>query len=155
MAERTPELAAPWGYPDWFHHHGNKVEVFNLDLKGRGLILKASAAHLTVGPHPANPDRWIVAWEVHHRGAQVAGETSMSTELLRRAFGLTDETERAGEWLIDRYGGDTAFPGIYIRWHDCLNIPCPGTGGDGDPNISILLTNEIKEAVRQLLEQRS
>jgi hypothetical protein len=60
--------------------------------------------------------------------------------------------EESGEWLLDRYGGDSAAQGFYIRWRNCLNIPCPGTGHDGDPNISVTLSDDIKEAVRQLLE---
>lgn len=41
--------------------------------------------------------------------------------------------------------------GAFIRYGNFLNIPSPGTGHDGDPNISILIDGPIRRAVRQLL----
>ncbi len=57
-----------------------------------------------------------------------------------------------GSWLVGRYGGNSAVQSKFIRWGNFLNIPCPGTGHDGDPNVSIYVTDEIREAVRKLLE---
>jgi len=33
-----------------------------------------------------------------------------------------------------------------------LNIPCPGTGHDGDPNVSVYIEESIQRAIEQLLK---
>lgn len=53
--------------------------------------------------------------------------------------------------MLDRFGGTVARQGIFIRWRDFMNIPGPGTGGDGDANISVMITGEIKEAIKTIL----
>jgi len=152
MDERQPKIQPEWGLPVWFHHHGIKLRVFYLNSTGdKSLIIKGSAAQLVIAPY--GDDRWTVRWEiVWGRHEEVSGHITMLTETLRRAFGLADGTAESGEWILSRYGGDSAEQHRYLRWRDCLNIPGPGTGHDGDPNISVLLRDDIKEAVRQLLE---
>ena len=84
------------------------------------------------------------------------GRAWFSEEDLKSAFGFSDKSGEYGYWLIERYGADVASQGKYIRWRDHLNIPCPGIGNDGDPNVSIYLDDDIKNAVRELLsEERS
>lgn len=77
----------------------------------------------------------------------------MGNQIVAAAFGLTDylPMQLPGDFLLEKYGGDVACQFLFIRWQDYLNIPGPGTGHDGDPNISIKLTDEIKEAIRALL----
>ena len=84
----------------------------------------------------------------------------MSTKNLRCAFGLSDEEDYDGSratflpWRntnIERYGGTCFYQGVFLRYEYFLNIPGPGTGNDGNPNISVELDDGIKNAVRQLL----
>ena len=75
----------------------------------------------------------------------------MDDEHLKMAFGLSEESGKYGDWLIGRFGGESAEQGQFIRFENFLNIPCPGTGHDGDPNISIVLDDKIRDAVEHLL----
>lgn len=85
---------------------------------------------------------------------KTTGVVFFNDKHLRSAFNLqeTCQTEQHSLWLIDRFGGDCASQANYIRYKDYLNIPCPGTGHDGDPNISIMLDKDIRDAVRDMLE---
>jgi len=86
------------------------------------------------------------------------GSVIFPDQVLLAAFCLTDDPGVGvdwSQWLLDQYGGDLAIQGRFIHWTSqhttFLNIPCPGTGHDGDPNISLEVTPEIKDAIRQLV----
>lgn len=138
--------------PIWFHHHGIKMMLKEVDAASGHLAITGSAAWVDIDQIPEKRDRWNVVWKVKHSySEQVMGLTVMRNQTLARAFGLDDETDRLSLWLITRYGGTSAEQGQYIRYRDYLNINCPGTGHDGDPNVSIFLDEEIKQAIRQIL----
>lgn len=153
--KKEPELNMI-GAPVWWHHHGGKMRVEFLDLKKSALIISGSAAKVTISKSKQN--EWFVDWEVIHGGASVPHPQEshgrawlFSDNSLARAFGLSNDSDKTGEWIVERYGGNCASQGRYIRWMGFLNIPCPGTGHNGDPNVSILLQDEIVEAVAKLL----
>lgn len=144
-------------FPDWWHHHGSKMRVQELDLQGHNLVIAGSAAKVMIRVasqvHP-EATGWFIEWEVvqyQPYGEIVRGRVQVTNEELAVAFDLLYSPVTTGDWLLDRFGGDVAEQGKYIRWQRFLNIPCPGTGNDGDPNVSIELDKEIKEVVRQLL----
>lgn len=149
---RRPE----WGRcgPIWWHHHGMKIKVCReADLWT--LNLESSAVSVRISPYGPY---WKVEWRIVFSVlSEVIGNVKMSPQNLKCAFGLSDEEDLSmyhegyRTWLIDRFGGDCAVQGLFIRYDDYLNIPGPGTGLDGDPNVSIMLTDEIRNAVRQLL----
>ncbi len=145
-----------WGHPTWYHHHGDKMRVEKLDLQMPTLILSGSAARVVIGKEPSlNPKGWFVQWEVilyklSEEGAH--GRVYFEEKHIIAAFGLATHSGNSHDWLAKRYGADSAIQGKYIRWKTFLNIPCPGTGLDGDPNVSVRLDEEIKDAVRKLLE---
>ncbi len=140
--------------PKWWHHHGIKMRVEKLSQANKLLIITGSAASIRITSRTMrNDDGWYVKWEVlFDRDCKVNGQVWMATDNLRAAFGLSENSGKFGQWLIDRFGADSAEQGMYIRYKDYLNIPCPGTGHDGDPNVSILLDDKIKEAVSKLFE---
>ncbi|MDP2630772.1 MAG: hypothetical protein Q8P56_05175 [Candidatus Uhrbacteria bacterium] len=143
--------------PIWFHHHGSKMKVVAFDEKECRLVIAGSAAKITIRPGrqiQEGGDGWVVDWEVIQRVAYdeaTRGRRQFDSDELAAAFGLTGDSGDFGQWMIDQYGAHSAEQGKYIRWEDFLNIPCPGTGHDGDPNVSIHLDEKIKNAVRQLL----
>jgi len=140
------------GVPTWCHHHGSKMRVEEFDKTFRSLRLAGSAARLTIIPWSGDIQKWLVVWEVIQSSSEKAvGSVVFSSDDLRSAFGLSDESTEFSLWLIDLYGGDSARQGKYIRWKEFLNIPCPGTGHDGDPNVSIHIDGEMANAVRSLL----
>ncbi len=139
-------------YPNWCHMHGRKISISKLVLgKLRSLLLKSNAVILIISQEKDN--LWSVFWEIIFApNSKVEGNILFTAKELKIAFGLSDdENSKSGQWLIDRYGADVAEQGKYIRRGDFLNIPGPGTGNDGDPNVSIHLDNEIKNAIRDLL----
>lgn len=145
---REPEIRLY--HPVWWHHHGSKMRVKNFSIEHYVLFLKGSAASVRFVRQGSG--RWSVDWEViRSQSEKSGGRILMTKEQMQAAFGLSDESGNAGNWLIQQYGADSADQGSYIRWGKFLNIPCPGTGHDGDPNVSIELDEEMKNAVRQLL----
>ena len=139
--------------PDWCHSHCAKMQQVSLDVNLHVLAIRGSAAFLRISP--ANLDAsegWFVEWEITHGPwSTSSGRVIMDRNELEAAFGLSEETGKDGNWLLERYGGDSAVQGKFMRSGNYLNIPCPGTGHDGDPNISIELSDNIRDAVRQLL----
>lgn len=149
------------GKPEWFHHHGFKMSLETCDTETPLVVISATAARLEITHSPLfekDSHPWFVSWRVvqyRPRGEQVDGKTSMKPEELRAAFGLTDDQFGEGhKWLIERYGATTAVQREFIRYKDFLNIPGPGTGHDGDPNISIVLDPRIKKAVGDIMKGR-
>lgn len=134
------------GGPSWWHHHGWKMEVKELLLDQRKLTIEGSAARVVIQraadvlPNFESSHGWIVEWEVlqgDSYGKPDGGQRYWTDGDLAAAF-ATDGTR------------DAARQGNYARNGHFLNIPCMGTGHDGDPNVSIDVTGEITEAVRSL-----
>jgi len=150
---RVPEISGVG--PIWWHHHGMKMHLVWFDKNKRKLMIIGSAAEVTIQPFLSNTKMgWSVRWKVIQNvpSDEISyGRRTFSGEELAAAFGLTEDSGNYGEWLISRFGADSAEQGKYIRWHEFLNIPCPGTGHDGDPNVSIEIDEEIQKAIKELL----
>ncbi|MCX6720615.1 MAG: hypothetical protein NTW11_02320 [Candidatus Staskawiczbacteria bacterium] len=138
------------GAPIWWHKHGSKMRLKVFSHSANiFLVIQGSAAELKVGKLD---NRWIVAWKITQSPTEnSSGRIIMNDHSLAQAFGLDDDGLFSSCWLIERYGGTVAHQGQFIRWDKFLNIPCPGTGHDGDLNVSIYLDEKIKEAVGKLL----
>lgn len=142
------------GGPSWWHAHGRKLGVKSYDLD-QGVILEASAARLQIQPVADFPDAWLVIWRLKYSPSSwVEGRIEFLTEELEAAFGLSDLSGRFGDWLIAVYGADSAQQGKFIRYQEFLNIPDPGTGHDGDPNISVEVDEIVQQAVRLVISLR-
>ncbi|MBI4119168.1 MAG: hypothetical protein HY452_02815 [Parcubacteria group bacterium] len=156
-AVRRKDPQIRWCYPIWCHHHGAKMRVSQFDQQNRILTISGSAARVTIRKASLvyrDVEGWFVDWKViqlspYRVGAR--GRSQFNDEDLAAAFGLSENSGKFGDWLIEQFGADSAEQGKYIRWRNFLNIPCPGTGQDGDPNVSIHLDDEIRNAVQQLL----
>lgn len=135
--------------PSWWHSHGDKMSVRSFAPKIH-LVIAGSAATLTIkrAPPEVGDGMWHVSWRV----VQFAPEPFTEEVWGRRIF--------TGEELLLAFGrpnsdGPSSLheerQGKFIRLGNFLNIPCPGTGHDGDPNVSVYLTDEIRAAVSGLL----
>ena len=155
----SPLTYEEMGIPEWYHHHGWKMRLRELDLITPRLRIEGCAAAVTIlSTNTYEKTRlespWFVDWRVNQCTPTeeiVQGRRRFGNKELTAAFGLTDEQFYTTSWMLNRYQGTTAAQGLFIRFEDYLNIPGPGTGHDGDPNVSILLDREIKKAVQQLL----
>jgi len=145
------------GIPVWWHMHGMKMEVLSFDKKNLVLTFESSAATLVVTKASVvfpGAEGWLVDWKVVQSTAYnvgTVGRAWFGSHDLSAAFGINDISGSFGKWVLERYGGTVASQGKYIRYKNFLNIPCPGTGHDGDPNISIHLDDNIKDAIQKLL----
>ncbi len=150
VQKKDPEIR--WYFPIWHHHHSSKMKVRRFDQNWRILVIAGSAASVRITRVATTVDEgWYVDWEVvHSQQCKANGRVIFTSDELQAAFGLSDNSGTYGDWLISRFGAESAEQGKYIRWKDFLNIPCPGTGHDGDPNVSIEINEEIKRAVQQL-----
>lgn len=145
--------------PQWWHHHGTKMRGEYNPADGT-VTITGSAAKLFIYPksQQGSSKMWVVCWIVIFSfDSKVEGKLSFTTEQLCAAFGV--ETEKPfeahfGQWLIDRYGADYAEQGKFIRQGDYLNIPGPGTSNDGDPNVSVMLDDDITKAIKDLVERQ-
>lgn len=153
---RDDEVVAP----PWWHHHGIKMNVALLLADARLLSIGAPAANVRITRVAAKSDEgWYLDWEVRYsQREEVRGRVVMGSEELKAAFRLpgvmlADDREQYGRWLVDRYGAEFGEQGKFIRTGPYLNVPCPGTGRDGDPNVSIYVDEAITEAVRQILAE--
>lgn len=151
MEEIEPELKKIEAVPVWYHNHGNKMKIRAIGIQKDFLVIQGSAAEVVI---TKVVEGYLVGWKIRHGGPEIGvlGKTWFSSDDLAMAFGLRNTIPKFGKWLIERFGGTTASQGAFIRYKDWLNIPGPGTGHDYDPNVSIQLTQEIKQAVRTLLE---
>lgn len=140
--------------PIWWHCHGKKMQIKTLDLGRKFLKLAGSAAELNIEKFADFiGDIWNVEWCILHSPIEnVTGTILFTGEELRTAFGLKPVTTPSNDkHLIERFGGDRAYRGKFFGYGNHLNIPGPGTGHDGDPNISIEISDEMRDAIKQLL----
>ena len=151
MKEKAPEFGI-YG-PIWWHHHGSKMRVKTKGIQNDFLVIQGSAAEVVISRAADANDGWYVVWKINYTSdTGVSGRTWFSSDNLAQAFGLWNGISHCGsEWMIRRYGGTIAEQGRYIRYKKWLNIPGPGTGHDGDPNVSIELTEEIRKAIKELI----
>jgi hypothetical protein len=121
-----------------------KLHGYALDPKTEARVeIKNSKARVLITPSFGGgfTGLWNVSWEINHDClAKVAGSFVMNSGKLWSAF-----VEESKDPAFTQYQGH------WYRRGEFLNIPCPGTGRDGDPNLSILLNNEIFWAVRNLI----
>jgi hypothetical protein len=125
------------------------MKVVFRGLCNDALIIQSSAAELFVSRQGV---RWLAKWSIiQGPKAQVVGQVLLDSKDLSSAFGLSEETGPLSRWMLSECGANSASQGKFIRSGDFLNIPGPGTGHDGDPNISILIQGKMQDAVRRLI----
>ena len=128
--------------PTWFNPHGLKMQL-GVALERECVLIKNTSAkvHITKCPLAGFNDHYMVKWEItHYHHARAGGRVLFTQVQMLGAFGIGVETN--DQELIR---------GRYIRHEQFLNLPMPGTGMDGDPNVSIFVSDEIREAVRKFI----
>jgi hypothetical protein len=148
------------GWPEWWHAHGMKIHLGDPQnllrhLRNETVLLRGSAVIITI--RRILPDEWSIKYEILHEApSRTAGIVHMNTLQLEAAFALREKANASATATayLARFGGVVGIPGKFIRYERWLNIPGPGTGIDGDPNVSIELHKEIKDALKQVISAR-
>lgn len=142
--------------PPWWARQGLKMVADANSEHGLVIISNANAASLRISRNDGSGERYTLAWSVAHLDAHSHGSLCLEKAELLRAFGYSDGHDpsedgfgEGGEMLEERIGLrlSAAMLGRYARRGPYLNIPHPGTGLPGDPNISVYITPEIRTAV--------
>ena len=141
--------------PKWWHHHGTKLSPTE-HIAWQWQTIESKAAKLVVS---RQGKEWILEWGIEHLGGKVKGSIIVSTTSLKLMFGLRlplDELTdmQASRWMLEDYGAECGFQREFIRWGRYLNLPHPGTRQDGDPNLSLYVTEEIQEAIWFLINEK-
>lgn len=153
------------GHPDWWHPSGIKIELKESTLPIMQIVLSSKKVWIRICPQPGTKrEKWHLAYLISHLdpGCSTSGNIIFSDEDLCNTFSLSEncgyESLNKGFSLLEKYGGTLACPGKFIYYKDdydfYLNIPGPGTGCDGDPNVSILVGESIRNAVRELIDYK-
>jgi hypothetical protein len=144
--------------PVWWNQRGAHMRLDRVDPTRLVIQNESKTAQLTINP---TLDKWRVSLRLQHGpGWQMATTLLLSTEEVRAAFALSNtptEGTAALQHICKFSGGecDTGEFGKFVRWDYFLNLPCAGTGEDGDPNLSLYLSPEIVAAVDQFLQRQA
>jgi hypothetical protein len=140
--------------PAWWHPHGFKMGLQEINPR-----VNANHAFLRIGTGVAQVEvaaddggrtmSFSVHWTLIHSRGRVSGTVYMLGDILTAAFGLTDVTSPDSESFVAKYKATAGAHGIFLRRGNYLSLPCPGTGSDGDPNVSLYLSPEIKAAIEK------
>jgi len=143
--------------PEWWNPNGYKMKLVDPNRTQTRLLIKGGGASFFIRRRrlPLYLDKqWLVNWRIHFSTMdRVSGQIAMDRLTLERAFGLQNGTDENSAWLLTRYKADSVKQGCFIRQGKFLNIPGPGTGVDGDVNVSLRLDPEIKIAVKEFLNK--
>jgi len=154
-------------YPNWWHGHGSKISSGPSESGQDFLIWRASAATLIIRWILVDDGHnWQIEWQiVWSAEAQVKGVIVIDLEKLKVMFGLQSHFTKSKDiqhanWLVAQVGGTTGRQGAFIRWDppwihtgSFLNIPHPGFGHDGDPNLSVSVDEEMRQAIATFINQ--
>lgn len=140
-------------YPGWF----NK--------KAKEFVLQPFDPQKSKSRALARPGAWVrivrcfdgtfqVDWQITPdlQCWRVNGSVPFTEKQFINAFGLSSDPKKQTPRAPGSSGGKSFVDGIYVRYLDYLNIPFAGTGMNGDLNISIHLTKDLKDALRPLLK---
>lgn len=142
--------------PIWWYHHGFKLMVTNCDIPNRCVVFATNTASIRFTQRAMTVDEgWFVDWMIRYgQQDQMSGRIVLSTRDLLIAFDLEVPKEAESDSVLTRrFDAEVARQGRYIRTGPFLNIPGPGTGSDGDPNMSIYLEKSIRVAMDKLLQK--
>ncbi len=96
--------------------------------------------------------RWQIEYSVQYGPCESdGGRRIWDTEMLATAFGVKFSKQYARTYIARKVGASYGKQGQFVLLRHHLNVPMPGTGNDGDPNVSVHLSDEIQEAVASLI----
>lgn len=136
--------------PPWFHRSGYEMRLGGYHInrpigKEECILLGCKNHQIQISPVG---QAFKLLWKINgtYPLRHFQGEILLDSEEIQLAFNLCSRVSNGhnGDW-------DRKKRGLFIGKGPYLNIPGPGTGEDGDPNISVLVTANVREAVKELL----
>ena len=155
MDENKNESKMANDAPFWFNPQGEQMRVKRFDKDSRILIIDGNAASVRIILLDAlNGELWKLSWSIARNSVTSGGSLIFTARQLRAAFGVSFNLASGSTPRLTKepYCAEVGQEGLFIRRGSYLNIPDPyaGTNRDADPNVSIQLTEEITNAVREL-----
>ncbi len=137
--------------PRWYHKHGSKVVVVNAN--NQQVQLRTNALHLYIYKITnENVMTFRISWILNHAWGESRGNLNhVNKNMLLCMFTMEYQEPSDVPQFLKEYGCDAGVQGKFIRSKNFLNIPCPGTAEDGDPNVSINVTPKVEQAIRILI----
>jgi len=129
--------------PDWFNAHGFRVylggnPIYHPTYENE-VLAGSKTSQIQIRPS-LEKGKYKVLWLlIFSEKDFVHGEITLPAHEVRDAFCVCQNIL------------ESKVQGHYIRRGRFLNIPMSGTGADGDPNISIFVSDEIREAATRLV----
>jgi hypothetical protein len=140
--------------PTWFHRHGYKLAIEHYDPEKLELTLASTAARLTITPHGRR--QFLVRWRiVNSKNESAEGVIVFTQDHLKAAFMVPVTLPADHVTFLANYDATHGVPGYFVRRGQFLNIPCPGTARDGDPNLSVFLSDDMVEAAKAITRLRA
>ncbi len=137
--------------PVWCHHHCLKMTL--VEASEHKIVIcsdenpSSAAASIVIERVFGHDELFSIQYQLRHSDSSVTGRIEMRSEFLRSAFGVADIVGESSAWLLENFGGDAAHQGSFIRYKNYLNIPGPGTGHDGDANISARIDEKMTTVI--------
>lgn len=143
------------------------VSFVRISTSAAFLLIMRNYGERRRGPlSPTEQRSFSLQWEIRHSADEITiGTRVVPEDDLQGMFGLhlphpdymPDHARIQWAHACARTTG-VAFeeiigcPGKFLRADEYLNIPGPGTGCNGDPNISIEIDDRMRDAVRNFIE---
>lgn len=134
--------------PDWWNADGFEISI---ESTGRSLnfqILETRFSIVRYSSDTGDNACWSLQWHKKMVHGVVTGNIQTTTATLRQAFRLDDEPRPS---MVAGAPCTCMQAGVFFRFDGFLNIPAPGWPLPCDPNVSIFVTDEISNAVREYI----
>jgi len=156
MDENKNEPTAANDAPFWFNPDCGQMLVARFDKNSRILDIAGDTASVRIILLDASVgERWRLKWSVALNSVPSESSLIFTSRQLRAAFGVSLNLGSGSTPRLTKepFCAEVGQEGLFIRRGLYLNIPdpCAGANRDADPNVSIKLTEEITNAVRELI----
>ena len=139
-------------FPRWFNPHSAHMKVDVFIKEEHFMVISSHTTTVTTTVRIVRraytvDEGWYIEWEIEWNPQEKSsGRVLFTSEQLRHAFGVI--ADKMPNFL---HNAEYSESGKYVRRNNFLNIPCVGSGYDGDPNVSIYIDDDIQNAIRELL----
>ena len=142
--------------PIWWNRSGKGTYVVKGNIGGRSITVTNGVGHLIIyKPVVGTKKTYTVRWMIFGKGGKevnaVDGYRQFTKEQILTAFGVSQGNPITDTVFAEKHDAVCGIPGLFIRKLGYLNVPCPGTGIDGDPNLSAFISLSVGEDVRRFL----